>query len=246
MRIWAGASEIEREQRTLKRTGIQPATIRQWIQKQPQIDRFTGSCESILIGSLALIGLCLFGLATSRFLVAMRIEDAAYLAWVSLIGITATCSVLCVGKKWEVQSSGHEFQRRMMLAGVGLLTGIVGIAAAIFFHLDLSFRHFDIAILDRIDLFKLPTGFSWIAFFIVLFMTIRWWNFCDPLRASRLSLWNVGICLVVAAAIGQLMGLPLMTTCIFSLAVSASIQLAAPWLHPKQREAICGLSRGAK
>ena len=61
MRTWAGASEIEQEQKLARKTGIQPTSIRSWIQRQPIADRATDALGSILVSAGICIFLCVSG-----------------------------------------------------------------------------------------------------------------------------------------------------------------------------------------
>ena len=83
-----------------------------------------------------------------------------------------------------------------------------------------------------------PALFNHLLMYTLLFSIVRWWKQVDPLRRTRLSIWNVGICLVWSVAISYLLDLEPYWNCMTALLISASTQLAAPWLQPAIRKKI--------
>jgi hypothetical protein len=59
-------------------------------------------------------------------------------------------------------------------------------------------------------------------------------------------MWDVGVSVICAAALSQLLGLPLMNCCIIAGVISVSVQLAAPWINNSRRELVCNdsMNRG--
>lgn len=239
MRSWAGKSEFERQAKRVRKTGISPTAIRQWIAQLPASDRFTEWLGAVLVGALSSVVMSLFGLAVWQSIGSATVEGWAFYTWMAITCSTACIAVLSAAKFLETQIEENHIQRRLIMLGIGLLTGIVSIVTANLFQVDLTFVNFsrpDFASRFGIPMPVIP---AWLIFFVALFGVMRWWRVADPIRNSRLRLWAVGICLVWATALSQLLGLPLINSCILAVAVSVSVQLASPWLSQSQRELVC-------
>jgi len=139
MRSWAGQSELEREERRLRKTGIIPTAIRQWLKQRPTPDRFTEWLGSVLIGTLSSIVLSLFGLAVYQSIASADVEGWAFYTWLAITCSAACVGVVCCAKFWETENSENAIQRRLITAGIGLLTGIVAIVTANVFDVDMTF-----------------------------------------------------------------------------------------------------------
>ncbi|QEG20883.1 serine/threonine-protein kinase [Mariniblastus fucicola] len=239
MRTWAGKSEIERQEKRVRKTGIHPAAIRNWIEQLPVTDRFTEWLGSVLVGTLSCVVVSLFGLAVWQSLDTANVEGWAFYTWMAITCATASTSILCATKYWETQIEIDQTQRRLVMLGIGLLTGLTSIIAANIFHVDLTFANFNRPDTTLAFGLPLPVIPAWLIFFLALFGSLPWWRITDPIRESRLKLWEVGIGLVCAAALSQLLSLPLINACILAGVVSVSVQLAAPWLNQSQRELVC-------
>lgn len=71
--------------------------------------------------------------------------------------------------------------------------------------------------------------------FGALFLLLRWWRSADPLRASRLSLFSVFVSGLVALIVSDALGFPQPWLVMVACAMSVSVQLASPWVHPRLR-----------
>jgi len=78
---------------------------------------------------------------------------------------------------------------------------------------------------------------AYLAVFGTLFMAIRWWFQADPLRRTRLSLWSMFVCIIMAAAAASVWQFPQPWLVMAACAISVSVQLASPWVHPRLRRA---------
>ena len=246
MRSWAGQSELERAQKKVRKTGILPKTIRKWHQEQPTMDRFTQCLGSALIGSISSIALSLFGLAVYQSITEATVEGWAFYAWLAITCSTGCLGLICNAKYWESENSADLSQRRFVSAGIGLVTGLVAIATAYMLHIDLAFSNFSRPAADMALGLPLPKILAWLIFFTGLFAALRWWRVVDPIRETRLKIWDVGICLVWAATLSQMLGLSLISSCILAGVMSISVQLATPWLSDQRRELICSGSNKPK
>jgi hypothetical protein len=80
------------------------------------------------------------------------------------------------------------------------------------------------------------SSFSYLLFPAVVFALPNWSAVADPLRKTRLSLFQVGICLLCAVFAAELMDIDAKWQGVLFAITAVSTQLAAPWLAPGQRE----------
>jgi hypothetical protein len=83
-----------------------------------------------------------------------------------------------------------------------------------------------------------PELFGYLAYFGFLFFVIRWWKQADPLRSSRLSVWATVVCVVWAAILNAFWSFPQPWGMMAAGTISVAVQLASPWITPRQRVAI--------
>jgi hypothetical protein len=241
MRFWAGESEIEREQRKSFKSSIRNRKLRDWIESQPGSDRAVEFLGAAILGIVSCTVLSFAGFAIYESQTLPVISGWAFYAWMCVASVVTSIGILSVAKFRENDSGGDAPFGRFVSAGIGLLGGIVAIASANTFHVDLthaSFVQYSGESLVRTS--PLPLIPSYLILFATLFGVIRWWRQADPIRNSRLSLWNVGLCFVWAAGLSQILNLPLIGNCLFAVVVSVSVQIAAPWLSPQKRNRLCG------
>ena len=239
MRTWAGKSEFERQKRRTRKTGVNPAAIRQWLEQRPASDRFTQWLGSILVGTLSSIVLGLVGLLVWQSFAAASVEDWAFYTWLAISCSVGSVLILCCCSYWETQVEEDCLQRAMVMVGAGLITGLISVAAANIFHVDLTFANF--TRLESANAFGIPMPVvpAWLIFFVGLMGVLRWWRYADPMREARLKVWDVGVCVLWAAALSQLLSLPLLNSCVIASIISVSVQLASLWLSHSQRELVC-------
>ena len=246
MRSWAGKSDLERQVKRERKTGIQPGTIRQWIKQQPVSDRFTDWLGAVLLGTLSSVVMSLFGLAVWQSIGSASVEGWAFYTWMVITCATASGTILCAARHFETQVEEAQIQRRLIMLATGLLTGLVSIITANLFQVDLTSAKFVQPNFAGAFGVSMPTIPAWLIFFVGLFGLLRWWRVADPLRNSRIRLWDVGICIVCATATSYLLGLPLINSCILAAIISTSVQLASPWFSHSQRELVCSGEQKSK
>jgi hypothetical protein len=76
---------------------------------------------------------------------------------------------------------------------------------------------------------------AYMACFGTLFLVLRWWRQADPLRLSRLTLWSMIVSVATAGVVAWAWRFPQPWLPMVAGAVSVSVQLASPWLHPAKR-----------
>lgn len=77
------------------------------------------------------------------------------------------------------------------------------------------------------------------AYFCLLFAVMRWWKMADPLRRTRLSIWSVFLCGLVAYMIPAV-GIPFPQPwgVIVAVAIAVAVQMASPWASTEDRPAV--------
>jgi serine/threonine protein kinase len=239
MRSWAGKSELERQQRTTRKTGVNPAAIRLWLEQRPAADRFTRWLGSILISALSCTALGLMGLLVWQSFSSGTVEGWAFYTWLAITCSAGSILTLCCCSYWETQMEEPRIQRALVMAGAGLITGLISVVAANYFEVDLTFANFTRPDSPSAFGLALPVIPAWLVFFVGVFGVLHWWRYADPIRKSRIKVWDVGVCVLWAAALSQLLSLQLLGACMIAAIVSVSVQLASLWLSQSQRELVC-------
>ena len=237
VRLWAGGSDFASEVRLARRTGVSSKALRKWYESRLPADRLVQWLGGILLGVFSCGALSLFGFTLWKSIFALDVTGWAFFAWLAI-----SCSVSCIlvlscGSWWVAQVEIDFLQRRLVMFGIGLVAGVVSILAANLFEVDLTFSNFAQPSSGLFD-WSLPVMPAWLLFFIGLFGLYAWWKIADPVRETRLRVWDVCVCVVVAGALSQLLNLPLAQACIISGVVSVSVQLASTWINYQQRELV--------
>ena len=245
MRSWAGKSEVERQQQRTRKTGVFPAAMRQWLERRPASDRFTQWLGTILVGAFSCVVLSLIGLAVWQSFTSATVEGWAFYTWLAISSAAGCLLTLCCCSYWETQVEEDYVQRTLVMLGAGLITGLVSVAAANIFEVDLTFANFTRPESSTFGI-PLPVVPAWLIFFVGLLGVLRWWRLADPIREARLKVWDVGVCVLWAAALSQILCLPLVNSCAIAAIISVSVQLASFWLSHPQRELVCLGAKNSK
>ncbi|MHB8903217.1 MAG: serine/threonine-protein kinase [Thermoguttaceae bacterium] len=213
---------------------------------KPFRQRLTELVGSLLAGAVIAILTCILGflLASLRSDAVLEADDLARCAWVILASVAGTWAVLIPAKFWEGCKGDVKLRRcAMMLAG--LLVGLAAAVLSIGLLVDLPPQN----VLPNLDLHDL-TGLTpvrlnpadvrsdlryYLVAFGALFLMLRWWRSADPMRTSRLSLVSVFVSGLAALIISDALGFPKPWLVMVACAMSVSVQLATPWIHPRLR-----------
>jgi len=85
---------------------------------------------------------------------------------------------------------------------------------------------------------NIPGPISFVAYFAFLFLIMRWWRQAEFTRSSRMSLWNVIICVATAWILHTFWWFPQPTGMMAAGVIAVAVQLASPWMPPSRRRAI--------
>ncbi len=222
--------------------------IRSWIRQRPLGDRATELLGSLLIGAFACMVLNLLGLAIGGSILDATIESWAVYAWLTTTSVVACWGLLAFSKLWEDQDgrdTNGSLLRRLSMLAVGLVVGCVAFFASGAFSINprdaevFSFSVPPNSLPGQFVFAGVPLLPAYLIFFAGLFGILRWWIQADPTRTTRLSILSVSLCLIWATVFSHLLAVPMTANCILAVVISVSVQLAAPWIHPEQREQIC-------
>ena len=200
-------------------------------------ERFTELIGSMLLGAIAALAMCVVMVLISSYRdLVPRPEQCA---WLALMSIAGTWAVLVTSKFWE-GARGEPMLRRFVLMIIGLGLGLLAYAAAGVLFVSLP----QDPTIPAGSGYRLPTSFyadgrplamAYMAVFGTLLAVIRWWLAANPMRTARLSLWSMfGSCLV-AVVVAGVWHFPQPWLMMVAGAMSVAVQLASPWVPPRQR-----------
>ncbi len=215
-------------------------------------ERLTELVGSLLVGTLVAVAMCVVMVLLNSLMVSgvsQSVEHLRYAGygWLVIVSVAGTWAVLIPAKFWE-GTRGETTLRRFVMMVVGLGLGALAFGTAeMLGPLDLSRVGPDYGNEFMLwpnhqwpssfyNAYGQPQEMAFLACFGTLFLLMRWWRQADPLRSSRLSLWSIFVSLLVAVVVAGLWGFQQSSWLVMSAgAVSASVQLASPWVHPRRR-----------
>jgi serine/threonine protein kinase len=83
-----------------------------------------------------------------------------------------------------------------------------------------------------------PTLAGYVVFFACLMGLRRWWRQADSFRSGRLAIWSIVPTAVVALALTAIFAFPTVWGTVWAAAISATVQLSASWVPPRDRAAL--------
>ena len=230
----AAKKSSRQSKREMKRRTI--ASVRTHLGQRNQMEKLSELIGSLLIAAVACLVFNLFGMAIGGSIFDSSLEAWAIYTWSTVVSLFASWSILCTSKFWE-HKSGDPQLRHLTMMGLGFATGLVAFLTASALNVDLM-SGVEPNSLSQLGIANIPLFPAYLIYFTVLFSVIRWWFKADPVRRTRLSVISVGLALVWAAVFSHTLEFAPVWNCILAVVVSAAIQLAALWIHPKRREAI--------
>jgi len=199
-------------------------------------ERFTELVGSLLISSLVALAMCVVMVLLKSYHTGRPMPEQC--AWLVMMSIVGTWAVLIPSKFWE-GTRGEPALRRFVMMVVGLGLGVFAFAGAQLFMIDLpytqSFPEPSHYTPDGFYRDGHPLLMAYMACFGTLFLVLRWWRQADPLRLSRLTLWSMIVSVATAGVVAWAWRFPQPWLPMVAGAVSVSVQLASPWLHPAKR-----------
>ncbi len=162
-------------------------------------------------------------------------------AWLALVSLLGSWAILIPSKLWE-GTLGDQTLRRVALLIVGLAMGAVAYLAADMLMITFPDTPSLHAVSSNLggrfyDAKGAPLLYAYLAYFGGLFATVRWWKQADPLRHTRLSLWNTGWSVFAAWVIDWIWAFPQPWGLMVAAIISISVQLVSPFVPQHDRVA---------
>ena len=205
----------------------------------------------MLVGALVAVAMCVVMVLLNTLLADHTSQSADHLryaqyGWLVLVSIAGTWAVQIPSKFWE-GTRGETTLRRFVMMVIGLGIGMLAFGAAEMFGIDLSVGPNygnDMMIWSNnewpssfYNAYGRPQEMAFLACFGTLFLVMRWWRQADPLRSKRLRLWSMFVSVMVAMVVAGLWSFQQSSWLVMVAgAMSASVQLASPWTHPRKRQ----------
>lgn len=198
-----------------------------------------------LTGSLLMSAICAIVLSVVMMLIGAKqfdgsVHTLAFFAWFATTTTLGAWFVLASGKAME-QRSGEQVRRRFAMLVLGLLLGVCsfGIQQALMIDPQnvMDFPHVtnSASTSGAYDSRQLPLLPAYLAYFAGVYVVLSWWKQVDPLRATRLSIWTTGVCVLWAAVLEMFWHFPQPWGLMMVASISIAAQLAAPWLSQAER-----------
>ncbi len=154
-------------------------------------------------------------------------------AWLTLTSVFGAWGVLIPSSLWA-GTKGDQTLRRVTMLVIGLIVGSAAYlgSTVLLVQFDDSAQVHNFVQLEFsknfYDAKGAPMLGAYLAYFGALFAGIRWWRQTDPLRRTRLSVWNVGAAVLIAWVVDWFWQFPQPWGLMVAAIISTSVQLAAP------------------
>lgn len=209
--------------------------VRSYLLSRPQADRLAELTGSLLLAAVvcAVINILVMLLAAGSL--SNPIHWWQFYTWLTVSSVAGSWLILGVSKFWE-GGEGDAIRRRFVMLAIGLGIGLLTyVSADLILRLpwpNRTVQHFS-------DMYRngAPLLSAHLCFMAILLVAMRWWKQADPLRSSRLSIWDTMVCAVCAWVIGVIFQFPAWGVAV-AVTISLAVQLSAPWLSPKQRNEV--------
>ena len=205
--------------------------------KSPR-ERLAELLGSMLGGSLVATIMALVMVLVASFH-ANTLAPLPQCVWLLLVGIAGTWAILIPAKFWE-GSRGDPVLRRFVLMVIGLGVGCLAFGLATLLHVELPYdpKMTTLHVSLPANFYSAgghPQLLAYLACFGTLFLLVRWWRQTDPLRRTRMSLWALFGSALAAMLVAMLWQFPQPWPIMLSAIISVSVQLASPWVPPRDR-----------
>ena len=205
---------------------------------KPARERIADLFGSMLLGAVVAATMCLIMVIVAGF--RHEIPRPEQCAWLLLVSIAGAWAVMVPSKLWE-GTKGEGMLRRFVLMVLGLGLGAFAWVTAKLLMVPLlhdpAFAHPHGVWMPSSFYDGGPLLLAYLAVFGTLMAVIRWWTQADPLRTSRLSLWSMFVTSAAAGLVAWVWHFPQPWLIMVACTMSASVQLASPWLPTARRQA---------
>jgi hypothetical protein len=207
---------------------------------KPVRERLAELARSLVISALTAAAVCLAMVLIESYRTnTANMPRPEQFAWLLGVSIAGSWAVLVPSKFWE-GVRGDAVLRRFLMMVIGMGVGAVAFGLSQWLMASLPPAAGYPAPLDYTLPLRLyaadgrPLLMAHVACFGTLFLLVRWWRQADPLRRTRLRLWTVLWCIVLAGIVAFAWHFPQPWLPMAAGAISVSVQLASPWLDPRR------------
>jgi len=172
-------------------------------------------------------------------------SDKAQIAQFAGTLLAASWLVLAQAKLWEGRTPDVGM-RRVSLVLTGAAIGAFSYWLNHVLVSDIPTSDSIRAAVQKIGMYSLvvpgtkgqPSLAGYVVFFACLMGLRRWWRQADSFRSGRLAIWSIVPTAVVALALTAIFAFPTVWGTVWAAAISATIQLSASWVPPRDRAAL--------
>ena len=220
-------------------------SARKAMKKKPGSERISELTGSMFLSAFIASILCLVFLLLEGSTLNGTVDGWAVYAWLAVTSTIGAWMLLALGKFWEGDDGDH-FRRRFVMLVAGLVIGATAFGVSQLLAVNLVNQdHLTVSNeISRQLQDKLyasdgsPSLAAYLVYFGGLFVILRWWTQIDPLRRRRLSIWATTICVLWAWIMHTFCPFLQPWGFVVAATISVSVQLAAPWVSRKERQAI--------
>lgn len=170
-------------------------------------------------------------------------QDSAQIAEFAGTLLGASWLLLAQAKLWE----GRTFDvgmRRVSLVVSGAAIGslaywlhhVLVVDLPVAGSIDAAFQ--SIGVHSLVESKGQPSLAGYVVFFVCLMGLRRWWRQADSFRGRRLAVWSIIPTAVLAFLLTAIFSFPTVWGTAWAAAISASVQLSAAWVPPRDRAAL--------
>ncbi|HUE12673.1 MAG TPA: serine/threonine-protein kinase, partial [Planctomycetaceae bacterium] len=171
-------------------------------------------------------------------------SDKAQIAEFAGTLLAASWLVLAQSKLWEGRTYDVGM-RRVSLVLTGAAIGSLSYWLHRMLIIDLPTADSIKGLVHRIGTHSLiepgttnqPSMAGYVVFFACLMGLHRWWRQADSFRSGRLAIWSIVPTAVVALVLTAIFSFPTVWGTVWAAAISATVQLSAAWVPPRDRAA---------
>jgi hypothetical protein len=224
--------------------------LREFLGERPLQDRIGELTGSMLMSACvaAVLGLVMMVVGDQSMQGAIYLWGPFYI-WLVVVATVGAWAVLIPAKLWEGREDavvgpsrgprGEQVLRRFAMLVLGLAIGWLafGLGSSLMVKLPASaystwewLEWSD----DMFDGYGQPVLSAYLIHFAGIFVVLRWWRQADPMRNTRLSLWDTALAVVC----GLLLPFPQPWGFMMAMTISLAVQLSAPWFSPSRRTEI--------
>jgi serine/threonine protein kinase len=227
-------------------TAPPPTAVPAWKQLTPETPRLLSGRQRVsqLSMSLAYAAVCttlIVGVLSAFMGPGSLFLDKAQLAQFGGTSLVASWLLLAQAKLWEgVQVDPG--MRRVMLALTGAIVGLVSWWLNRLLMVDVPTANSMGSIVSTIGEYRLtemntrqPSLAGYVVFFTCLMALRKWWRQADSFRSHRLAVWSILPSALLGFVLTAIFEFPTAWGTIWAVILSATIQLSAAWVPPRER-----------